>query len=40
MVIIRFFEELLIQMLVEQVMKNIHYAIVWLNALPWEVWFA
>jgi len=40
MVIIRIFEDLLLQMLVEQMMKNIHYAIGWLSVLPWEVWFA
>ena len=40
MVIIRFFEDLLIQMLVEQLVKHIHYALDWLYAFPWEVWFA
>lgn len=40
MVIIRLFEDLLIQILIEQMDKYIHYAINWLVALPWQVWFA
>lgn len=40
MVIIRIFEDLFLQMLVEQMIKNIHRAIGWLSALPWELWFA
>lgn len=38
--IIRFFEELLFQMLIDQVMKQIHYVINWLSAFPWHVLFA
>lgn len=39
MVIIRIFEDLFLQMLVEQMIKNIHCAIGWLSALRWELWF-
>ncbi|MFL1501714.1 hypothetical protein ACI77N_10995 [Pseudomonas sp. S191] len=38
--IIRIFEDLLIQMLIEQLVKHIHYAIGWLYAFPWQMWFA
>lgn len=40
MVIIRIFEDLLIQMLIEQMVKIIHYAIGWLYAFPWQMWLA
>ena len=40
MVIIRFFEDLLIQMLIEQMVKHIHYAIGLLYAFPWQDWLA
>jgi hypothetical protein len=39
-VIIRFVEELLFQMLIEQMVKQIQYVIDWLSAFPWQVWFA
>jgi len=38
-VIIRFVEELLFQMLIEQMVKQIHYVIDWLSAFPWQLWF-
>lgn len=37
--IIRFFEEILFQLLVEQLLKQIHYVIDWLNTFPWQLWF-
>lgn len=40
MVIIRIFEDLLIQMLIEQMEKHIHYAIDRIAGLPWQLWFA
>jgi hypothetical protein len=39
-VIIRFFEELLFQMLIDQMVKQIHYLIDWFNAIPWQLLFA
>lgn len=39
MVIFRLFEDLLIQMLNEQMVKLIHYTFDWLYAFPWQVYF-
>lgn len=39
MVLIRLFEDVLIQLLVEQMVKHIHYVIDWLYAFPWQIYF-
>jgi len=36
----RVVEDLLFQILIDQVMTQIYHLIAWLNAMPWEVWFA
>ena len=36
----RFFEDLLFQMLIDQVLKQMHHLIEWLNTMPWQVWLA
>ena len=36
----RFFEDLLFQMLIDQVLKQIYHLIEWLNTMPWQVWCA
>jgi len=39
-VIIRVIEELFFQMLIDQMVKQIHYMIDWLSTYPWHVLFA
>ena len=36
----RFFEDLLFQMLIDQVLKQIYHLIEWLNTMPWQAWLA
>jgi hypothetical protein len=36
----RIIEDLFLQMIIDQALKQIYQLIEWLNTTPWQVWFA